>query len=158
MKKMVLLSCLVVIALFFVVSCAPSEEAEAFAGQAVKGKITYQSCVDSDEGNKPYVPGIIYLELTVNGVPQKQDLPDTYLTKVGKLQETKCNPYTVGQTKNPASRNRVSCPNGIASASLVSELTGKTVTASYCKCASDVDCPADYTSSEGLCSKKAAPT
>ena len=177
MKKIMLLGVLI-LTLFLVASCAPApkegeeveielEEEKAIAGQAIRGKITYQSCVDSDGGLKPYVPGIIYLEYTQNGIPKKVDYPDSYLPKEILGSEKGCKSYTPGTILSPLTSKKFKCQNGYGSTSIVSELTGQTNTVFYCKCASDAECPAEYTclnpeqdyagDDAGLCSKKAAP-
>ena len=164
-----------ILTLFLVASCAPAqkegeeveielEEEKAIAGQAIAATKTYQSCVDSDEKlkgiatiPKPYyfLPGIVSIEYTDNtGIIQKKDYCDRK-DRDGKLFEYRCrDDYTPGTTTPPVVGAKFSCPNGIASTSLVSELTGKTVPVSYCKCASDADCGEGFSCTAGTCGKE----
>jgi len=113
------------------------------------------------------VPGIIYLEYTQNGIPKKVDYPDSYLPKEILGYEKGCKSYAPGTILSPLTWKKFKCQNGYGSTSIVSELTGQTNTVFYCKCASDAECPAEYTclnpeqdyagDDAGLCSKKAAP-
>ncbi len=130
----------------------------ASSGQAVSSPPVYLSCGDTDNGDNPYIPGIVYTTYNLSGVIKQLDsYIDTY--SGGYLYERKCSNVSFPSTTSPYAFSKVSCANGSAYTSVKTPLTG--VNRSYiyyCKCTTNTQCGVGYScSADGKCVKESTP-